>query len=86
MIPTAEHCRRVAASVRSRAETMTSRAIGKTFAVRESKTVVVRGTIVECEVAGVGAAGRSMVAQFRIVMECGSAKVRREFLVGRIPQ
>lgn len=62
-------------------------AIGKPFQVRTGKKSVQAGTIVECTVHDVVRCGaRSIKARFKVVMECGVNKVRREYIVDRIPR
>lgn len=58
--------------------------IGNTIRVKDGPNASVRGVIVEAEVSGIRNRGRSIVAQFRVVLESGDAKVRREFFIEQL--
>ncbi len=70
---------------RIKGEQLAQRAIGEPFKVRIDKNATVTGVIVECELKKVYIDGRKIRGQYRVVMECGSAKARQQFFVSAIP-
>lgn len=70
---------------------MAKKAIGLPFTIKladsgRANKVTVAGTIVDCCVGYVRTNGRHREAIFKVTMECGPNKVRREFHVRKIPQ
>lgn len=57
------------------------RKIGSPITVRLEKNVRVSGVVVEADVYKLRNRGRSTVAQFRVVIESGEAKARRELFI-----
>jgi hypothetical protein len=78
--------------LRARGVPMIARAIGRSLSVRldpgPSKAFrhVVTGTIVAAEFARVRYCPRSAVAVFKVTLECGVNKVRREVHVSQLPR
>lgn len=70
------------------AQEMAQRAVGKQFRVRpwNDSKVTFSGIIVEASPAGTRRTARSIIQQFKIVLESGVNKTRREFTVSRLPQ
>ena len=74
-----------AARLESKAFHLCRRSIGRKMSVRREDGIISEGVIVEASFAGVRNRNRSVVSQFKVVMECGVKKVRREFTVERLP-
>lgn len=75
------------ANLQHRGEQMAKGAIGKKFRIRTGKNIVTEGIITECKVNDIRRAGAcSIKVVWKIVMECGINKVKREFCVSTLPQ
>jgi len=70
----------------SRAGNICSNAVGMTLKVRRSKTACVTGTIIEASPSHVTFKGRTAHLVFKVVMECGEAKARKEVHVCQLPR
>lgn len=75
----------VTESLKRRSVQACLRAIGKQKTMRLDKKTTITGTIVEARFHGVRVRSASVVAQFKIVLECGPAKSRREFICEILP-
>lgn len=83
----------VEADLKAKAAVMASQAIGKSLTIRlaaknrpsRSAVSTVTGTIVECEFGRFDYTLAKATVVFRVVMECGPNKVRRETFVKNLP-
>ncbi len=69
-----------------RARWLAAGAVGITYTIRTGEGAGVTRKIVEASFIGWRPRGRSSIAQFRVVMECGEAKLRRTFVLERLPR
>ena len=76
---------RLTPDILRKAERMCERAIGQSMKIRKDKRRTVIGDIVAAEPAGVRVRNRSVVAQFKVTLECGPSKVRQSFVVEKLP-
>jgi hypothetical protein len=75
-----------ARSLAIRGKRMARESIGKRFTVRSSNSLSHEGEIIECNVDGVRNRPKSVIVQFRVVMLCGKNRVRKEFVVEKLPR
>ena len=74
-------------TLEQRAGRLAGQAVGHTITIRlpgDQRHVKVTGEIVSAEYAGVRHAGRTEVAQFRVLLRCGTAI--RPFTVEKLPR
>jgi hypothetical protein len=74
-----------------RANSMGKNAVGLSYTIKladpgRANKVTVSGVIVECGFGYFTRTSTKLQAVFKVVMECGQNKVRREFHVLRVPQ
>lgn len=68
-----------------RAQPMLEGCIGQAKTMRLDKKTTQSGIIVSAEIDRIVNTGRAAEVVFKIVMECGSAKTRREFFCRHLP-
>ena len=73
-------------NLENRARRAAPSAIGLPYKIRTAPKRYVSGTIIEAEFARIRTEGTTRTAIFRIVMECGANKVRREFHCATLPR
>lgn len=71
--------------LRQRSVGLCAEAIGRRVRVRLGRNELVSGVIVEAEPSSQRQAGRSIIQRFRVVLECGESKQRREVVVEKLP-
>jgi hypothetical protein len=77
---------RSAQDMASRADQMCRNAIGKEMRIKQTNRLAITGTILEAKPLGMRNRGRSTIQQFEVILECGLAKVRRDFIVEALPR
>lgn len=70
----------------AKARVMCANAIGETKTMRLDRKTTQTGVIVEASLHEIWNTGRAWEATFKIVMECGASKTRREFICRTLPQ
>lgn len=70
----------------AKARVMCANAIGETKTMRLDRKTTQTGVIVEASLDRIVNTGRAWEAVFKVVMECGAAKVRKEFFCRTLPQ
>lgn len=65
---------------------MAQQVVGRQFSVRSASNIVTTGRIVSAEFAGVRTTLCSVIAQWKVQMECGTNRVLREFVVSKLPR
>lgn len=82
---TTDESARIRQNLQDRSIQACHRAIGKQKTMRLDKKTTITGTIVSAEFAGMRVRAASAVAKFKIILECGPAKIRREFICEILP-
>lgn len=70
----------------AKAKAMCEAAIGQTKTMRLDRKTTQTGVIVEAGLHEIWNTGRAWEATFKIVMECGANRTRKEFICRTLPQ